>query len=182
LLTLIYPRNLFLQILDEGFFSDYLGARITMRNTMIIATSNAASALIAEGVAKNTDHAALVSQIMQFVEQQGILSPELLNRFDAVIVFRPLTRESLRSVAKILLAELAERLKKQNIVFTPTDVLADVVARGGWDPAFGARPMRRFIQDRIEKAISEKIIRKEIQPGIAFLLSPGEVKAPAPHS
>ena len=163
-------RNLFLQILDEGFFSDYLGTRVNMRNTIIIATSNAGSALIARLVAQNIDHAALVSQVMAEVQNQNIMSPELLNRFDAIVIFRPLDADARRAIARLMLAGLAARLKKQNLLMTITDELVGAVASGGYDPAFGARPMQRFIQDHIEKTIAEKILRSEIKPGIPFSL------------
>ncbi len=174
-------RNLFLQILDEGFFSDYLGMRVNMRNTVIIATSNAGSPLIAELVGQNLDHTALATQVMAAVQQQGTMSPELLNRFDAVIIFRPLDEKSLRAVARLMLGNLGLRLKKQNLMLAITDELVEAVARGGYNPSFGARPMQRFIQDHIEKVIAEKIIRKEIKPGVPFSFSTEELASVQPH-
>lgn len=170
-------RNIFLQILDEGFFSDYLGERVNMRNTIIIATSNAASALIARLVAEDTPHAALAPRVIAAVQQDGIMSPELLNRFDAIVIFRPLGPEARRAIAQIMLGALALRLKKQNIEFSVTDGIAGAVADGGYDPAFGARPMRRFIQDHIEKVIAEKIIRGDIKPGQTFSFSASDIAA-----
>lgn len=170
-------RNLFLQILDEGFFSDYLGERVNMRNTIIVATSNAGSAMIARLVSEQMDHAALASRVIAAVQQDGIMSPELLNRFDSVVIFRPLARETRRAIARLMLDALARRLKKQNIEFFVTDEIADAVADGGYDPAFGARPMQRFIQDRIEKTIAEKIIRGDIKPGEAFSFSTSDIAA-----
>lgn len=173
-------RNLFLQILDEGFFSDYLGERVNMRNTVIIATSNAGSALIARLVNENMDHAALVSRVIAAIQQDGVMSPELLNRFDSVVIFRPLTLQTRRAIARLMLAALAGRLKKQNVEFLMTDEIAEAVADHGYDPAFGARPMQRFIQDHIEKMIAEKIIRGDIKPGEAFSFSASDREKDGP--
>lgn len=164
-------KNLFLQILDEGLFSDYLGERVNMRNTIIIATSNAGSQLIWELTEKGANVTELERQIVAYVQKERILSPELINRFDAVIIFRPLSMEMLKEIAKIMLGRLVSRLKSQNISLKITDELVEAVAKGGYDPAFGARPMQRFIQDKIEKVIAEKIIKGEIRPGSELALS-----------
>jgi ATP-dependent Clp protease ATP-binding subunit ClpC len=161
-------KNLFLQILDEGFFSDYMGERVNMRNTIIIATSNAGSGLIWDLTEKGVDVTEMERQIIAYVQKEKILSPELLNRFDAIIIFRPLTGEMLKEIAKIMLERLVKRLKSQNMILKITDELIEAVAQCGYDPAFGARPMQRFIQDNIEKVIAEKIIKGEIKPGSEF--------------
>ena len=169
-------KNLFLQILDEGFFSDFLGQKINMRNTIIIATSNAGAQLIWDMVGKNIDPSTMEREIIEHIQKEKVMSPELLNRFDAVVVFQPLGESARLEIARLMLLRLASRLKKQNMVLEITDDMALAVAKGGYDPAFGARPMQRFIQDKIEKIISEKIIKGEIKPGSEFSLSSGDLK------
>ena len=164
-------KNLFLQILDEGFFSDYSGERINMRNVIMIATSNAGASMIWELVKNGGDPSILHDQLIDHVQREKILSPELLNRFDAIVVYKPLGKDSLHTIASMMLQKLAGRLKEQNITFHITDDLVNAVAEGGYDPEFGARPMQRFIQNRIEKIISDKILKGEIGPGSTVTLS-----------
>lgn len=168
-------RNLFLQILDEGFFSDYLGQQVNMRNTIIVATSNAGSELIWELIQQKKDPATLKEQIISHIQKGNIMSPELLNRFDSIVVFHPLNDTGLKQIARLMLQKLALRLEKQNIHINVTEDLVDFVAQGGYNPSLGARPMQRFIQDKIEKIISEKIINGNIKPGSEFSLSPEEI-------
>ena len=149
-------RNLFLQVLDEGFFTDFQGKKINMRNVIIVATSNAGSDL-------------------EQIQREKIFSLELLNRFDSVVIFRPLGMEVLNKIAKISLNKLKQRLERENYILKINDALADAVAKGGYNPAMGARPMQRFIQDKIEKIISEKIIKGEIKNGREFEISPQEL-------
>ena len=168
-------RNLFLQVLDEGFFTDYLGKRINMRNTIIVATSNAGSEIIWELVKQGLDKTKLQEKIITHIQREKIISPELLNRFDAVIVFRPLGFKVLKKISELALKKLQERLEKQNYLLRINEALIEAVTQGGYNPSLGARPMQRFIQDKIEKLISEKIIRGELKPGAEFSLTPEEL-------
>ena len=169
-------RNLFLQILDEGFFTDAFGKRINMRNTIIIATSNAGSEKIRELVSSGVSFGDMQKKIVSYVQEERIYTPELLNRFDAVIVFRPLEMQNLRDIARMMLRGIAGDLAKKNITFEFTNSLIEFVAQKGYDPAFGARPMRRFIQDSVEKVISEKIIKGEMPSGSVFRLDPKDIQ------
>src|SRR3989344_1860638 len=121
-------RNLFLQILDEGFFSDYLGRKINMRNTIIIATSNAGSEMISELVAGGADSSKMKDEILAYVRKNGIYSPELLNRFDSIIIFRPLGKDTTTGIAKKMLDGLVSRLKKQNYIL---EIGEDLVKSSG---------------------------------------------------
>ena len=168
--------DLFLQILDEGFFSDAFGQRVNMRNTIIIATSNAGAQLIWQWVQTGIDPTAKKSEIIAAIQQEGKFKPELLNRFDAIIMFQPLSQEHLKRVARLMLKKLADRLKEQqNITFVITDELIDETVSKGYDPVFGARPMRRFIQDNVEKIIAEKIIKGELARGGSIALNAKDV-------
>lgn len=167
--------NLFLQILDEGIFADMDGRKVNARNIIFIATSNAGADMIWQ-IAKTADdlndHK---SELIDNIVKQGIYKPELLNRFDAVVVFQPLQGENLIAVAKLMLQRLSTRLKNQGINLVIDNDLAVYVARHGSDPTFGARPMNRFIQDNIEQLIADKLIAGEIISGQQVYLVPDGV-------
>lgn len=162
--------NLFLQILDEGFFSDSHGQRVSARNVLLIATSNAGAPLIWELLGAGRRLIEAEKMIIGSLIKQGIFKPELLNRFDSVVLFNPLDQETGRAVARLLLSRLAERLKERGLIFHLTDQASEVVARRGLDQQFGARTMRRFIQDHLEQPVAEALIKGEIKSGatIAF--------------
>ncbi|OGZ45375.1 MAG: hypothetical protein A3J54_04005 [Candidatus Ryanbacteria bacterium RIFCSPHIGHO2_02_FULL_45_13b] len=157
--------NLFLQILEEGFFSDARGKRVSVRDAIIIATSNAGSNLIWDMVQQGKDVVALQKEVIDAIRQQGMFTPEILNRFDAIVVFEPLDKEKLREVAKLLLEELARNLKKQEIELVITEELIAKVVEMGYDPVMGARPMRRAIADRVEQIIARKLLEGTLQRG-----------------
>jgi len=150
--------NLFLQILDEGFFSDAFGKKVSVRDAIIIATSNAGSNLIWDLLKSGKDPAILQTEVIDAIRKEGVFSPEILNRFDAIVVYHPLNQTQLKAVTELLLKKLAEQLKEQDIEFIITDDLIKRVAEIGYDPVMGARPMRRAIADRVEQFIARKIL------------------------
>ncbi len=164
-------HNLFLQILDEGLFSDGSGKRVSARETMIIATSNAGANVIWELLKDGKEFADIEGRVIDAIREERIFSPELLNRFDAIIVYRPLDKSELAKVATLLLQDLVNRLQKQEIVFEPTPELASRVVEIGYNPAFGARPMRRAIADRVEQVIAKKILEGTLKRGDTFRFS-----------
>ena len=146
-----------------------------MRQTMIIATSNAASGMILDLVRGGDDPSKNRSVVLDAVRKEGKFSPELLNRFDALVIFRPLSRQDLIKVAKLMLEELAGKLKKQDVELEITDALVDRITKLGYDPMFGARPMRRIIADRVEGVIAKKIIAGKLARGSSIRFSDEEV-------
>lgn len=167
--------NLFLQILDDGFFSDMHGKRVNARNIIFIATSNAGSELIWNTVKAGGNSKDLRRTIVGDIIDAHIFSPELVNRFDAVILFNPLSENDLRKIARLMLVRLASRLAEKSITLDITDELVDALLRFGNDPAFGARPMIRAIQEKVEQKIAEKIIRGEIFAGSRIALSAADI-------
>lgn len=158
--------NLFLTILDEGYFSDAFGKKVNCRNLLIIGTSNAGAEFIRETLQDEiTSEVDFVKQLTNYVLKHQIFSPELLNRFDGVIVFRPLTEGELAQVAKLMLEGLNKRLAPQDFSVKITPELIKKVVRLGYDPAFGARPMRRVIQDQIESQIAQRLLKGEVKKG-----------------
>lgn len=167
--------DLFLQILDEGFFADMHGKRVGVRNMIIIATSNAGSDLIWDFVKFGKNPAEHKDEIIEALVKRNIFKPELLNRFDGVMIFHPLDAESLRKIAQIMLRKLNTRLAGKGVSLEISDALLDALVKIGNDPKFGARPMNRAIQDKVELAIAEKLLRGEVKPGEKIVLNPAEI-------
>jgi ATP-dependent Clp protease ATP-binding subunit ClpC len=170
--------NLFLVMIDEGYFTDAFGKKVDCRNLIIIGTSNAGTELIREKLSQKHDPGSkkktiqdrenmdkLEREVVDYVQRKGIFSPEFINRFDAVVIYRPLTHENLLEIAKLMLANLNKRLKKKDLSIKITDKLLEKVVKLGYDPAFGARPMNRVIQDKIEDQIAQKLLRGELRKG-----------------
>ncbi|PIQ91613.1 MAG: hypothetical protein COV70_02830 [Parcubacteria group bacterium CG11_big_fil_rev_8_21_14_0_20_39_22] len=166
--------DLFLQIIDEGMFSDMAGKRVNARNLMIIATSNAGSDVIwqAGKEGKALDKKTVIDSIIS----RGIFKPELINRFDSVALFSPLSNESLSKIARLMLDKLNKRLSKKGIELQITDELVDALVTVGSDPQFGARPMNRAIQEYVEEAIAEKMLRGEVNPGSKVTLNKEDIE------
>ncbi len=158
-------QNLFLQILDEGVFSDMNGKRVNARNIIFIATSNAGSEMIWNLVKSGQDPVAERDAIINEIVSTGVYKPELLNRYDEVIIFNPLSPEDLLKISSLMLKKLAKRLEQKGINFMVNDFLSAKVSREGANEIFGARPMNRYIQDKIEQAVADKIISGELKPG-----------------
>ncbi len=168
--------NLFLQILDEGFFSDMSGTRVNARNLIIIATSNAGSDMIWKMLGEGKDLSANKDAIIAEIINRGIFKPELLNRFDGVILFHPLTTENLQKIAMLMLKKLQKRLTEKGIELVINDALLKAVMDAGTDPQFGARPMNRAIQEKVEQVIAQKIISGEVKSGSSIELTEEELK------
>lgn len=164
--------NLFLQILDEGFFSDMLGKRVNARNIIFIATSNAGADLIWDLVGAGQDPAAARDQLIDHLVTKNYYKPELLNRFDDLIIFHPLGPSELTAVAKLLLERLNQRLRVQGIELLVSPALLEYIVSGGSNRLFGARPMLRFIQDNIEQAIAKAIIAGQLKAGAKVDFNP----------
>jgi len=157
--------NLFLQIIDEGYFSDVYGKKVMARNIMFIATSNAGAEKIFDIVSTGKNLKNYEGEIIADIIKQGVLKPELINRFDATVLFHPLTKENLSEIAELMLKKVAKRLGEKGIVFVIDKELINFVVLGGYNPTFGARPMNRLIQDTIEQHMADLIIREELNAG-----------------
>ncbi|MEK9177308.1 MAG: AAA family ATPase, partial [Patescibacteria group bacterium] len=162
--------NLFLQILDEGFFSDAQGKKTNARNLILIATSNAGSDEIFRLTESGTDLAAEKDAFTRLLIGRGSFTAELLNRFDGVILFHPLSRESLKQIAFLVARKFAKTLKAQGIILEPTADLVNFLAEKGYDPKFGARPMNRVLQEKAEKLVAEALIGRTISRGATISL------------
>jgi len=157
--------DLFLQILDEGIFTDALGRQVGCRNLIIIATSNAGSSLIWETIKAGKNLVSSKDIIVNSIIKDKIFRPELLNRFDGIIFFHPLQNKELENIAKLELQKLAGRLKEQSIELVINDDVVNFLVEKGSDPQFGGRSINRAIQNEIENFISQKILKGEAKPG-----------------
>lgn len=155
--------NLFLQVLDDGRLTDFSGKTIDFTNTIIIATSNAASLTIAQGLSRG----ATVDQLNTVVREEllKVFKPELVNRFDGVVVFKPLTEQQLQQIVQIKLAVLQKQLKEQGYVVNFGPGVIQTLAQRGFDPVLGARPLRRLIQDTLEADLSKLILSGKLMKG-----------------
>jgi len=173
-----YPKALdvFLQILDEGFVTDGFDHRINFRKSIIIATSNASSDLIARAVTEGRDQETLRTEILADISDRGTFRPEFLNRFDGLIFFAPLVPDELARVVDLKLAALAGRIKKQkNIDVSFSPGVSRLIVERGYEPAFGARSLNRYIEDRIEDAIARRVIEGAIAEDGEFLMTEGDL-------
>lgn len=164
--------NLFLTLLDEGVMTDAGGRKIIGKHLFIIATSNASAEYIRQLVSQGVKGEELQKQVVNKVLEDGIFSPEFLNRFDGVVVYEPLTNEHLVKVAGHLLTEMVENLKKKNITMQVTREATEKLAKEGFDPAFGARPMRRIVDLVLGDLIGKAILAGEVNPGDNIKLVP----------
>lgn len=158
-------RDLFLQILDEGHFTDARGVSINARNSIFIATSNAGSDMIFDLVQSGKKPSEYRDTIIDFIIGKGIYKPELINRFDAVIIFETLDREAQEKIVGLMLEALRERLRARGYELVINDVLVRVIVEQGFDAKFGARPLRRMMQDMLEERIARKIIAEQLPRG-----------------
>lgn len=160
-----YPDilNLFLQVFDDGRLTDNLGRTVGFQNTIIIATSNAHSDIINQSLSKGER----MSDIAEYLKGRltDVFKPELLNRFSKVVVFGDLSPDDVRAIARINLADLAGTLSEQGIKLELDESAIAQIAKIGYEPAFGARPLRRAIEDSLRAPLAEKLLRKEIKRG-----------------
>lgn len=153
--------TLFLQVMDDGRLTDGEGRTVDFTNTMIVATSNAASSFIQKQIREERD----VEDIKRIVVEEKLprsLPPELINRFDGVIVFKPLSERHILEVTKLILEDTREMLQKKGIKLRINNKGAEKLAREGFDPKFGARPIRRVVEKRINNEIAKKLLSGEL--------------------
>lgn len=164
--------NLFLQVLDDGRLTDNKGKTVSFTNAIIIATSNAASEFIREEVNKKTAIDKKFQQnLLEFLQRKGIFKPELLNRFDGIIVFKPLGQEEVQKITQILLKELSDKMLEQDITVSFDQTAIGKIIKEGFDEEFGARSINRYIQDNIEDLVAQKILKDEIKRGDKIIVS-----------
>ncbi|ELB2907494.1 ATP-dependent chaperone ClpB [Vibrio alginolyticus] len=153
--------NILLQVLDDGRLTDGQGRTVDFRNTVVIMTSNLGSSRIQENFA-TLDYQGIKSEVMDVVSKH--FRPEFLNRVDEIVVFHPLGQEHIKSIASIQLERLAKRLEEKGYQLEVSDKALDLIAQVGFDPVYGARPLKRAIQQNVENPLAKSILSGEIVP------------------
>jgi len=167
--------NLLLQIFDDGHLTDAKGRRVDFRNSIIVMTSNIGAELIRKGTtlgftsrsneAKGREQAYEKMKENLLGELKKTFRPEFLNRVDGVVVFRSLTKEQIRQIVDLMLTSVTQQLSEKGIKLEVTDAAKDFLGEKGYDEVFGARPLRRAIQDMVENKLSEDLLRGKFQSG-----------------
>lgn len=164
--------NLFLQVFDEGNLTDTFGRSINFKNTIIIATSNAGAEIIRQAIKEEKDLVRFKDPFIDELLKRGLFRPEFLNRFDAMVLFRPLMPDDLYKIAEIMLNDLKKGLMEKNIEFITTPELIKKISELGFNPEFGAREMRRVLQDKVENNIAKAILSLKVKYGSKIKIDP----------
>jgi len=159
--------NILLQVLDDGRLTDGQGRTVDFKNTVIIMTSNLGSDLIQEHY-REYSYSQMKEMLMDVLSRQ--FRPEFLNRLDETVVFHPLDNSQIRSIAKIQLARLEQRLAERQYQFRITDAALDKLAEVGFDPLYGARPLKRAIQQHLENPLAQALLQGNVVPGSTVVL------------
>jgi ATP-dependent Clp protease ATP-binding subunit ClpB len=160
--------NVLLQVLDDGRLTDGKGRTVDFRNTVIIMTSNLGSQVIQE-YAGEKNYSKMKSAVMEIVQQS--FRPEFINRIDDIVVFHPLGTKQIRSIVDIQLIYLRKRLAERDMDVTLDDAARDLLGEAGFDPVYGARPLKRAIQQQIENPLAQRILQGEFVPGDRIRIS-----------
>ena len=155
--------NVLLQVLDDGRITDSQGRTVDFKNTIIILTSNLGSPIILEGIGEDGElRQEARDEVSALLKRQ--FRPEFLNRLDEIVFYKPLTRENMRGIIELMLNGLRRRLEEKQLTLEVTDNAKDLVIARGYDPMYGARPLRRFLQQSVETLLARHIIANDLAP------------------
>ena len=170
--------NILLQILEDGRLTDNTGRVVSFKNTIVVMTSNAGAHVIgssrsmgfgASQKGEVRDYEAMKESVMK--EVKDLFRPEFINRVDELIVFHSLSEEEIRRITELMLKQVADRLEEQEIRLTWDESVTEKLAKDGYDPKFGARPLRRLIQRTVEDTLSEELLSGQIRLGQEIVLT-----------
>ncbi len=171
--------NMFLQILEDGRLTDGHGRTVDFRNTVIIMTSNLGTEILQReqiGLLRNTNGAQAFQDLQRSVDQalKKAFRPEFINRIDEIIVFEPLSQEQILQIVDLMVAEVQERLEEKSLGITLTDAAREWLAKVGFDPSFGARPLRRAVQRHVENVLAREILEGRFSEGDDITVDVGD--------
>ena len=155
--------NVLLQVLDDGRITDSQGRTVDFKNTILIMTSNLGSEYILEGISDGEISQEAREQVDRLLKTH--FRPEFLNRIDEIVCYKPLTRNEIGAIVGLMIANLNRRLEDKQLKVTLTDAALDAVIDRGFDPVFGARPLKRYLQSKVETLIARKVIAADVAPG-----------------
>ena len=155
--------NILLQVLDDGRITDSQGRTVDFKNTVIILTSNLGSGIILDGIEASGEISESARGEVESLLKRSF-RPEFLNRLDEIVFYKPLTKENIRGIVDLLIADLNKRLKQKQLSLRITDDAKDFIIESAYDPIYGARPLKRFIQSKIETLVARRIIGGDLLP------------------
>ena len=156
--------NILLQVLDDGRITDSQGRTVDFKNTIIILTSNLGSSYLLDGIDENGEISEDAKEkVSQLLKQS--FRPEFLNRLDEIVYYKPLTKENITKIIDLLIVDLAERLKDKQLKLEITPLAKDLIIENGYDPVYGARPLKRYLQSKIETMIARTMLENDLQAG-----------------
>ena len=155
--------NILLQVLDDGRITDSQGRTVDFKNTIIIMTSNLGSQFLLDGIQNGEITADARENVMKLLRSQ--FRPEFLNRIDEIVFYKPLEKAEIRQIVCLLAKSLESRLQEREITLTLTDAAIDKIADAGFDPVYGARPLKRYMQSHLETMLAKAIIAGDVLPG-----------------
>ncbi|MGI6106702.1 MAG: ATP-dependent chaperone ClpB [Lachnospiraceae bacterium] len=161
--------NILLQVLDDGRITDSQGRTVDFKNTILIMTSNIGSQYLLDGIGPD---GSIYDSARQEVEEElkKHFRPEFLNRLDEIIMFRPLTKDNIKGIVSLMMNDVNRRLADRQISIRLTDAAAQLVAEGGYDPVYGARPLRRYLQKNVETLAARLILEDKVQEGDVIVI------------
>ena len=152
-------HDIFLQALDEGYLLDAFGDKVSLKGNIIIATSNAGSEIIKMMLEEKEEPDKIKEQLVDYLIDRGIFKTEFINRFDAVVFFKPFSDKQLRDVVKLMLSNFSKKLKtEQNIQVDYEEAVVEKIIQQGYDPVFGARSVKRYLNDKIKNIVADKLL------------------------
>ena len=161
--------NVLLQVLDDGRITDSQGRTVDFKNTILIMTSNIGSPYLLDGIDENGDiKPEAQEQVMN--DLRGHFRPEFLNRLDETIMFKPLTKDNVGKIVELMIKELSDRLIDQELSLELTDAAKQMVVDNGYDPVYGARPLKRYLQNYVETLTAKKILSGDVHAGDTIVL------------
>ena len=156
--------NILLQVLDDGRITDSQGRTVDFKNTIIILTSNLGSSYLLDGIDENGEISEDAKEkVSQLLKQS--FRPEFLNRLDEIVYYKPLTKENITKIIDLLISGLAERLKEKQLKLEITPLAKELIIENGYDPVYGARPLKRYLQSKIETMIARTMLSNDMQAG-----------------
>ena len=161
--------NVLLQVLDDGRITDSQGRTVDFKNTILIMTSNIGSPYLLEGIDEN-GNIKEEAQNLVMNDLRGHFRPEFLNRLDEIIMFKPLTKDNIGNIVDLMVKELDNRLADQELSLRLTDAAKDMVVEKGYDPVYGARPLKRYLQNYVETIAAKKILSGDVHAGDTLVL------------
>ena len=164
--------NIFLQVLDEGHLTDGFGRKIDFKNSIVIATSNAGSQFILENIGRSSEWKEVKKELLNVLFKNNIFRPEFVNRFDSVAVFKPLSESNLLEIVELIIDNIKEGLKKKGITLHTDWELKESLIEIGYSPEFGAREIKRVIQDKIENSLASAFLSSDIKKGDKIRIIP----------